>query len=410
MNRNGYRTLLIAATLALHPALVLAHGDATTHNATHPKSDKATKAPRSKARLALGATAAPDGRLWIAGVNGEGRLFLQSSTDAGTTWSEQRLLDIGKDTPMANGEAHPGVAFAPASHGNWVVVTYNQALAKPYTGEVRMLRSTDGGKTFSAPFTVHRDRQIITHSFESAGFDAGGVLHTIWIDKRDKVLRGDKAASYAGAAIYRNESRDGGLTFGPDIKVVDHGCECCRIALTRTPDGRLTAMWRQVFEPNIRDHAIAVLGEQGTSMVRATFDGWKLDACPHHGPGLAAAQSGGYHAVWFGERAGRSAVRYGRLAADGSPQGEVRELPDPRAEHADIITSGTQVAMVWRSYDGAKTHLKAWVSDDEGARFAVRDLASSTDENDQPRVVALKQGMHVVWRTAKEIHVIPVIP
>jgi hypothetical protein len=103
-------------------------------------------------------------------------------------------------------------------------------------------------------------------------------------------------------------------------------------------------------------------------------------------------------------------VRYGRLAADGSPRGDVRELPDPRAEHADIITSGTQMAIVWRSYDGAKTHLKAWVSADEGVHFTVRDLASSTDENDQPRVVALKQGMHVVWRTAKEIHVIPVIP
>jgi hypothetical protein len=410
MNRNGYRTLLLAAALTLLPALALAHGDATTHNAAHTKSDKATKAPRSKARLAIGATVAPDGRLWIVGINSAGRLFLKSSADAGTTWSEPRLLDIGNDTPMANGEAHPGIAFASPAHGDWVVVTYNQALAKPYTGEVRMLRSADGGKTFSAPFTVHRDRQIITHSFESAGFDARGVLHTVWIDKRDKVLRGDKAASYAGAAIYRNESRDGGLSFGPDIKVADHGCECCRLVLAPTQDGRLAAMWRHVFAPNIRDHAFTVLGEPGKDMVRATFDGWKLDACPHHGPGLAAAASGGYHAVWFGERAGRSAVRYGQLAADGSPRGDVQELPDPRAEHANVITMGTQVAIVWRSYDGTRTHLRAWVSADDGAHFSVRELASSTDENDHPRVVALKQGMQVVWRTAKEIHVIALTP
>jgi hypothetical protein len=65
---------------------------------------------------------------------------------------------------------------------------------------------------------------------------------------------------------------------------------------------------------------------------------------------------------------------------------------------------------VWRSYDGTRTHLRAWVSADDGAHFSVRELASSTDENDHPRVVALKQGMQVVWRTAKEIHVIALTP
>jgi hypothetical protein len=68
-----------------------------------------------------------------------------------------------------------------------------------------LLRSTDGGKTFSKPSTVHADRQEITHRFESIGFDAKGVLHAIWIDKRDLEAApkvGNKS-SYRGAAIYR---------------------------------------------------------------------------------------------------------------------------------------------------------------------------------------------------------------
>lgn len=373
------------------------------------------KAPvRAKAVLSVGAAVSPAGLLWLVGLNVDGRLFVQASADFGLKWNEARLLDIGSDKVAADGENRPKIAFGPE---NRVVISYTQPLAKPYTGEIRMLRSDDGGKSFSAPFTVHQDRQVITHRFESLAFDRDGVLHTVWIDKRDQVAamrkdteRGNRKGGYSGAAIYRNESRDGGLSFGPDIKVADHSCECCRIALAPTPAGGVAAMWRHVFEPNIRDHAFAILGEEPKAPVRASFDEWKLDACPHHGPGLAASPQGGFHAVWFGDRAGRAAVRYGRLTADGMPQGEVRELPDPRAEHADVVASGGQVAIAWRSYDGTQTRLRAWVSADDGASFILRDLAASKEDNDHPRMLATPAGIRVLWRTAKEIHVLPILP
>lgn len=368
----------------------------------------------AKSGLSIGAAVSPAGLLWLVGLNSDGRLFVQSSTDFGLKWNEARLLDIGGDKVAADGENRPKIAFGPE---NRVVISYTQPLAKPYTGEIRMLRSDDGGKSFSAPFTVHRDRQVITHRFESLDFDRSGVLHTVWIDKRDQAAaarnetdRGNRKGGYSGAAIYRNESRDGGLSFGPDIKVADHSCECCRIALAPTPAGGVAALWRHVFAPNIRDHAFAILGDEPKAPVRASFDDWKLDACPHHGPGLAASVQGGYHAVWFGEKAGRAAVRYGRLTADGRPRGEVVELPDPRAEHADVVTFGQQMAIAWRSYDGAQTRLRAWVSSDDGANFVLRELAASKEENDHPRLLATPAGIRVLWRTAKEIRVLPIVP
>ena len=375
-------------------------------------------APRARPALAIGAAVAHDGELWVVSLTPQGQLYAQTSSDSGASWNPSRLLAIGGDRVAADGENRPKIAFGPKQQ---VVISYTQPLAKPYTGEIRMLRSEDGGKSFSSPFTVHRDRQMITHRFESLAFDRNGVLHTVWIDKRDQVLAAQKAgalsekaaaksSAYAGAAIYRNESRDGGLSFGPDIKLADHSCECCRIALAPTPEGGVAAMWRHVFEPNIRDHAFAVLGGDAKAPVRPSFDGWKLDACPHHGPGLAPAAQGGYHAVWFGDKGGRSAVRYGRLGADGTPQGAVQELPDPRAEHADVATSGRQVAIAWRSYDGIQTQLRAWVSADDGANFVLRELAASKEENDHPRMLTTPDGIRVLWRTAKEIHVLPILP
>lgn len=367
------------------------------------------RAPR--AQLASSVAFAPDGSLWLAGLDAQARLTVQSAPAADLQrWRGPRVLETGGDVIAADGENRPKMAFGPQGR---VVISYTQPGTKPYTGMIRMLRSGDGGQTFSAPFTVHADRQEITHRFESIIFDAQGVLHTVWIDKRDleRAPKVGKKSSYRGAAIYRNESNDGGASFGPDMRVADHSCECCRIALALGADGLPRALWRHVFEPNVRDHAFAALKTHAAApAVRATFDDWRIDACPHHGPGLALAADGGFHAVWFGMRqqGGESvaAVRYARLDPDGRPHLEtVRALPDEVAEHADVAAAGSRVAVVWRSVQGARSTLKAWLSSDGGQTFEVRVLAQISGENDHPRLAQSGERMVAVWRNEKEVQV-----
>lgn len=396
MNR---RTLLSA--LALMPcvpyARVLAH-ETAAHGADH---------GNRRAGLAMSAAFAPDGALWIVGLNERRQLFVQQSRDEGASWSAPRVIDTKDDVVAAEGENRPKIAFGPKG---WVVISYTQPLAKPFTGEIRMLRSADGGATFSAPFTVHRDRQLITHRFESIAFDATGALHTFWIDKRDLEAAQAQGTSgtYAGAAIYRNVSLDGARTFGPDIKLADHTCECCRIALAPAAGGGLAVMWRHVFEGNVRDHAFATVaagGKTASGVQRASFDDWVIDACPHHGPGLARAASGGYHAVWFGMRADESAVRYARLDEHGKPCGDVRVVPDVTAEHADVHSIGSRVAIVWRGFDGTRMRYAAWISSDEGKTFERRELGSTEHESDHPFLVRRRNRLFAIWRTREKTHV-----
>ncbi len=151
--------------------------------------------------LATGAAFAPDGSVVVVGVD-TGKLFIQRQLASGE-WGERRLLEIGDDTVATNGDNRPKIAFGPSSE---VAISYTHPLAKPYTGEIRMLRSVDGGQNFSLPFTVHQDRQIITHRFDAIQFDARGDLYTFWIDKRDAELARHTAKEntsvYDGAAIY----------------------------------------------------------------------------------------------------------------------------------------------------------------------------------------------------------------
>ena len=378
-----------ALTLLLCPALTSAAQ--MMHSTTRPA-------------LALGVAADAQGSLWIAGLNEHGQLFIQSTADGGEHWQHKQVLNTGDDTIAAEGESRPAMAFGP---NGAAVISYTQPLDKPYTGNIRLLRSADGGSTFAPPVTVHDDHQIITHRFASLAFDGRGDLNIVWIDKRDAT---DK--SYAGAAVYGKVSHDGGASFEPDRKLADHSCECCRIALATAPDGQQVALWRHVFDGSVRDHAFAPLSSMGgnRSPTRATEDGWVLAACPHHGPGLAAASGGGYHAVWFGLRNGVVAARYGRLSSDGHPLGAVQALPDPGAEHADVAAAGHKVAVVWRSFDGQQTRLRAWLSGDDGQHFELRDLAASPSDNDHPRLLRNGEQLQVVWRTLDGIQVFGLAP
>lgn len=415
------RALLLAASLlawGAGSASAQTMGGHSMASDAAPAPAVAASKPARKPRPQLGIDAAfaPDGSLWWVGLDGEGRLTLRSAPapaaakgSARWQWSEPRVIATGGDPISADGENHPKLLFGPNAT---VLIAYTMPLPRPNTGFVRMLRSVDGGQTFSAPYTVHADRQEITHRFESIAFDAQGVLHAIWIDKRDleAAPRVGSKSSYRGAAIYTASSRDGGASFGTDTKVADHSCECCRIALTRGADGLLHAMWRHVFEPDVRDHAFATLGATPSQPVRASFDEWHVNGCPHHGPGLALASDGGFHAVWFGIRqeGGQSVpgVRYGRLQADGNPVADtVRRLPDERAEHAAVAALGPRVAVVWRSADGMTSTLKVWLSVDGGKHFQAKTLAQTVGDNDHPRLAQQGDRLVVVWRTQKEVQV-----
>jgi hypothetical protein len=383
----------------------LAAGVAAQHHAAPVATPSRPRRPRPA--LGMGAALAPDGALWTVRLDGAG-LVVQRSGDGGASWSPARTLDTAGDTIAADGESWPKLAFGPRGQA---VVTYTMPLSKPYSGAIRLLRSADGGATFAPPATVHHDRQEITHRFDAVGFDARGTLHVAWIDKRD--LEAAKAAGrdYAGAAIYRVESRDGGASFGPDTKVADGSCECCRIALAPSPDGGMVALWRHVFPTNLRDHAFARLATDAPAPVRATVDGWVVAGCPHHGPGLAPAAGGGWHAVWFGQRDGTAAVRYGRLDAQGRPAGAVLALPDEAAEHASVAAAGERVAIVWRAFDGQAMQWRAWLSADNGRSFTLRSLGSSRGESDHPRLAADGQRVLALWNTDDQgVRVVDLLP
>jgi hypothetical protein len=156
-------------------------------------------------------------------------------------------------------------------------------------------------------------------------------------------------------------------------------------------------MWRHVFEPNVRDHATAVMPPTGAPgpIERATTDGWQIDACPHHGPGLAFDASGRRHQVWF------TGGDDGGVFYRGAGAPPVR-LGGAQAEHAEVAAVGTQVVVAWKEFDGEATRVLSRGSRDGGLTWTDRQLARTQGGSDHPHLVQRGGVFWLVWRTADD--------
>jgi hypothetical protein len=349
----------------------------------------------------LGALATVDakGILWAAHKEGA-HVVVSRSDNLGRSWSKPVRVTVEAEGTDSGADARPKVATG--KDGD-VYVTWTRPLGKPFTGEIRFSRSVDGGQSFSAPITVHADRQQIGHRFDAIAVNRSGQIFIAWIDKRDVSAAGAaKARDYRGAAVYFAVSDDRGASFRGDYKLADHVCECCRLALLPQEDGSVLALWRHVFEPNIRDHALAAMYADGRAgaLRRATIDDWRVDACPHHGPSLAQDAQDRLHAVWFSQAPGHAGVFYGRLRADGVDA--ERRVGGEAAEHADLAVAGKRVAVAWKEFDGERSQLRAMVSEDGGDTWQEHRLAATSGASDQPRVLVWQDRFYVFWNTRNE--------
>jgi hypothetical protein len=355
----------------------------------------------------LGATAAFDahGRLWVVDAL-DGHVRLRHSDDLGKTLSPPQPVNATAEPIYAEGENRPKLAIGP--HGE-LYVSWSQPRAKPWTGFVRFARSLDGGAHFSAPVTVHQDRAEITHRFDALAVDGHGKVVLAWIDKRDQAAAEAAGKPYLGAGIYYTWSDDRGLHFQPERKLVDHSCECCRIALAATPNGDVAAFFRAVYGDNIRDHAYAVLRTDGSDShaERATFSDWHIAGCPHHGPGLAIAADGTRHAVWY-EASHEPTIWYGQLLPGRRP-GHAQAIAGAGASHADIAVRGATVWIAWNQVDAHGETLMLRRSDDGGTYFdAARPLATSPGAVGSPQLLLRDGAAFVAWNTAAGFRLIPV--
>jgi hypothetical protein len=325
---------------------------------------------------------------WVSAPNGgtDGRLYVSV---AGGTPTEIRD-SLG---PIeAHGEAPPKLAYGP--DGSLYAI---YTVGKVIPGErfpksaLRLVKSTDGGKAWTAPVTVTDGAVFGSHSFHALHVAANGTVYVSWLGKPDgdtsgaamqmggarADTAGDHAMMHEASAAWIARSVDGGRTWSPRVRV-DQGeaCPCCRTSVVTAKNGAMYMAWRHVYPGSVRDIVVARSLDDGTTWsapVRVHADDWHFDACPHAGPAIALDSAGTLHVAWWTGKEGSAGVFYAQ-SKDGAKSFSapiaLGVAQYSRPAHVQMaLASPMKVIVAWD--DGTKQipQVMVRVSENGGASF-----------------------------------------
>ena len=380
--------------LILFPFAALAAGDHSEHTA-----ETVCNFPTLQCAQAPSAKFDSRGRLWSAWAFG-GHIYVNYSDDKGVSYSQPISINPVPENISARGENRPKIAF---DKGEGIYISWTTALEKKYTGNVRFSSSSDYGVNFTTPVTVNDNRDLIGHRFDTMQVSDDGHVYLAWVDKRDRERVRASGGKYRGAAIYYSWRNPDELNFQPNIKIIDHSCECCRVTMDLDENQLPVVMWRNIYGDNIRDHAITSFTSNSQFSVpqRATREQWKIDGCPHHGPDIRV-EDGTYHAVWFNN----AEEKHGLFYAFSTDKGETFSVPynfgnySQRASHPNVLALDNSIYLAWKEFDGEQVNMMINRSGDRGESWGVPTKVATLSGNvDYPQLLQYENTPYLFFKT-----------
>ena len=344
------------------------------------------------------------GMLWIAWVNND-HIYVQSSNDKGLSFTSPVMVNPLAEKIEAKGEYRPKIKLDAKGA---IYLTWTMKLeAKKHSGHIRFSRSIDGGLSFSAPVTVNDNLDLISHRFDSMAIGKNGEIFIAWLDARDFEAAKKAGQEFDGSSVYYTWSKDGGVHFYPNKRIAAHVCQCCRLDTAIAPDNTPVVTWRHLFEGGIRDHALVKFNDWNTpgDTHRVGLDNWRIDACPHHGPGLSISATGIYHAVWFSNSPSNQGLFYAYSTDAGQHFSKQLNFGKEGASHPHVLAIGARINIVWQEFDGTHNIIKRIKSINDGKSWSQPEsIAQTAQSGDQPFLISDKEQAYLSWKTHEQAY------
>lgn len=284
----------------------------------------------------------------------------------GKSWSKPRTVVESRDL-FINWADFPALA---AWEGGGLALSWlPKSATGTYTYDVVVATSGDGGRTWGAPVSPHRDATKSEHGFVSLVPGKGGRFTAVWLDGRRKVAEGPQAL-YA--------SQWDGTGFLPETELDGRVCDCCGTAAVGVGE-RVLVAYRDRSPKEVRDMSLVEFADGRWSKDRAlSRDGWTIDGCPVNGPALAA-KGDRVAALWYTMTGDKPAVKLAFSEDGGKAFGAPTALDSGHpAGRVDLVMLDDGSAVAAWLENGEEPSILARRVKPDGSASAPYEVARST--------------------------------
>lgn len=325
---------------------------------------------------------------------------IQMATWNGSSWDSTRTIADNRQF-FVNWADFP--AITALGNGDLAAHWLEREGGGKYAYGVRVVRSKDGGRTWSAPVTPHTDGLAAEHGFVSLWGDGADGIGMVWLDGRKSAMKDSTREMTIRTATVSAEG-----TLLREALIDARSCDCCQTGTTATRAGRVL-VYRDRTTEEIRDIAIVRQTDSGwTAPQKVHNDDWHYPGCPVNGPQVASAGDT-VVVAWYTAAHDTARVHIARSIDGGATFGPPVRVDDgdPIGRVDVVLDDAANPVVVWleqRGPDAAEVLARRIVGNAPGP-IRVLSRTSSARQSGFPRITRHGADVVAAWTSVNPLQV-----
>ena len=343
-----------------------------------------------------------DGRVMLSWTQRrpDSTVAIQMATWNGTSWDSTRTIADNRQF-FVNWADFP--AITALGNGDLAAHWLEREGGGKYAYGVRVVRSTDGGRTWGAPVTPHTDGLAAEHGFVSLWDDGVDGIGMVWLDGRKSAMPDSTREMTIRTATV---STTGALE--REALVDARSCDCCQTGTAPTRTGRVI-VYRDRTTEEIRDIAVVRRTDSGwTAPQKVHNDDWHYPGCPVNGP-QAASRGDTVVVAWYTAAHDTARVNVARSVDGGATFGAPVRIDDgdPIGRVDVVLDDDANPVVVWleqRGPDAAEVLARRLVGNAPGP-IRVLSRTSGARQSGFPRLTRHGNDVVAAWTSVNPLQV-----